>query len=157
MSKRLGRQEFAGSRCRDPVAIGNHAAFARPGAEGEGAGRHRRRPAAGRRIRVFLPPARTAINGRSRARSLIGQQNPTRNPARAPGTLVDESYVEYWRLQPDLKNDIDPATSVLSCTRNEGSYIAEKMRGDWLKQLGKKQQWAEFDAEYPALCSRTRN
>lgn len=61
------------------------------------------------------------------------------------------SYVEYWRLQPELKNDIDASTIRSFLVRNEGSYIAEKMRGDWLKQLGKQQQWDLFDAEYPAL------
>ncbi|MFB0935289.1 MAG: transglycosylase SLT domain-containing protein [Propionivibrio sp.] len=61
------------------------------------------------------------------------------------------SYVEYWRLQPELKNDIDASTIRSFLVRNEGSYIAEKLRGDWLKQLGKQQQWDLFDAEYPAL------
>lgn len=61
-----------------------------------------------------------------------------------------ESYVEYWRLLPDL-GTADPATIRAFLTRYEGSYIAEKMRGDWLKQLGKKQQWAQFDAEFPSL------
>ena len=61
-----------------------------------------------------------------------------------------ESYVEYWRLLPDL-GMADPATIKAFLTRYEGSYIAEKMRGDWLKQLGKKQQWAQFDAEFPSL------
>lgn len=61
------------------------------------------------------------------------------------------SYVEYWRLQPELKNDIDASTIRSFLVRNEGSYIAEKLRGDWLKQLGKQQQWDIFDAEYPAL------
>ncbi len=60
-------------------------------------------------------------------------------------------YVEYWRLQPELKNDIDPSTIRSFLARNEGSYIAEKMRSDWLKQLGKQQRWELFDAEYPAL------
>jgi soluble lytic murein transglycosylase len=61
-----------------------------------------------------------------------------------------EAYVDYWRLLPDL-SDADPATVKAFLSRYENSYIAEKLRGDWLKQLGKKQQWAEFDAEYPAL------
>lgn len=61
-----------------------------------------------------------------------------------------ESYVEYWRLQLDL-NAVDSATVKAFLSRNEKSYIAERLRSEWLKQLGKKQQWAEFDAEYPAL------
>ncbi|GHU25500.1 lytic transglycosylase [Betaproteobacteria bacterium] len=60
-------------------------------------------------------------------------------------------YVDYWRLQLDLKNDPDPETVRAFLTRNEGDYLAEKIRGDWLKELGKQQQWPLFDAEYPAL------
>ena len=61
-----------------------------------------------------------------------------------------EPYVDYWRLQPDLAT-LDPLTVRAFLTRYDKSYLAEKMRSDWLKQLGKKQQWAEFDAEYPLL------
>jgi len=61
-----------------------------------------------------------------------------------------QAYIEYWRLSLDLGN-ADPASIKTFLSRNEGSYIAEKLRGDWLKQLGKKQEWVSFDAEYPAL------
>ena len=63
-----------------------------------------------------------------------------------------DAYVEYWLFQIDLKReDADPAAIKSFLTRNEGSYIAERMRGDWLKKLGKDQLWAEFDAEFPAM------
>jgi soluble lytic murein transglycosylase len=61
-----------------------------------------------------------------------------------------EAYVDYWRLLIDLKEaDAERIGSFLS--RNEKAYVAEKLRGEWLKQLGKKQKWAEFDAEYAKL------
>ena len=59
-------------------------------------------------------------------------------------------YVDYWRLLLDL-NNADPVTIKAFLQRNDKSYLAEKLRGDWLRQLGKKQLWAEFDAEYPAM------
>ncbi|MFT3848303.1 MAG: transglycosylase SLT domain-containing protein [Propionivibrio sp.] len=63
-----------------------------------------------------------------------------------------ESYAEYWLLQIDLKNEtVDPAAVKSFLARNEGSYLAERMRSDWAKQLGKTQLWAEFDAEFPAI------
>ena len=65
-------------------------------------------------------------------------------------------YVEYWRMQLDLGNGIDPATVRSFLKRNEGTYIAEKTRGDWLRQLGRKAQWTLFDAEYPALAQPDR-
>ncbi|MEF8714280.1 MAG: transglycosylase SLT domain-containing protein [Accumulibacter sp.] len=62
-----------------------------------------------------------------------------------------EAYVEYWQLLPDLK-DSDPATVQAFLGRHENSYIAEKLRTDWLRQLARKQQWSVFDSEYPRLA-----
>ena len=63
-----------------------------------------------------------------------------------------ESYVEYWRIRLDM--DIaDPATIRNFLARNDNSYIAEKLRSDWLKQLGKRGQWSEFDAQYAVLVA----
>jgi soluble lytic murein transglycosylase len=61
-------------------------------------------------------------------------------------------YVDYWRLQPDLKNGADTMAIRAFLADNAGDYLAEKVRGDWLRQLGKQQQWPVFDAEYPALA-----
>jgi soluble lytic murein transglycosylase len=61
-----------------------------------------------------------------------------------------EAYVDYWRLLLDLPVS-DPATIKAFLARHEKSYIADKLRTDWLKLLGKRAQWAEFEAEYPAL------
>ena len=72
---------------------------------------------------------------------------------RASAELADyelASYVDYWRLRVDL-NTVDPAAIRNFLQANDNTYIAEKLRGEWLKQLGKKQEWADFDAEYPAL------
>ena len=35
--------------------------------------------------------------------------------------------------------------------RQERTYLAEKLRGDWLRLLGKQQRWREFDVEYPKI------
>ncbi|WP_294268163.1 lytic transglycosylase domain-containing protein [Propionivibrio sp.] len=61
-----------------------------------------------------------------------------------------QAYVEYWQLLLDL-NNTDPATIKAFLSRYDKSYVAEKLRSDWLKQLGRKQQWAQFDAEFPLL------
>lgn len=61
-----------------------------------------------------------------------------------------EAYVDYWRLVLDLSS-VDAASVKAFLTRYEKTYIAEKLRSDWLKQLGKRQAWAEFDAEFPLL------
>lgn len=62
-----------------------------------------------------------------------------------------EAYVEYWQLLPDLK-DSDPVTVQAFLSRHENSYIAEKLRTDWLRQLARKQQWLLFESEYPRLA-----
>lgn len=62
-----------------------------------------------------------------------------------------EAYVDYWRLLLDLSS-VDPATVKAFLARHEKTYLAEKLRSDWLKLQGRKQQWDEFDAEYPALA-----
>jgi soluble lytic murein transglycosylase len=61
------------------------------------------------------------------------------------------AYIDYWRLLLDLK-DADASTVNAFLARHENSHVAEKMRADWLRQLGKKQQWANFDAEYARLA-----
>jgi soluble lytic murein transglycosylase len=62
-----------------------------------------------------------------------------------------EPYVEYWQLLLDLK-DSEPATVGAFLARHENTYVAEKLRTDWLRQLARKQQWAAFDAEFPRLA-----
>jgi soluble lytic murein transglycosylase len=61
-----------------------------------------------------------------------------------------EAYFDYWRVISELK-DADPAAIRAILARHEKTYVAEKLRSDWLKQLAKKQQWAEFDIDYPLL------
>ncbi|MBL8395261.1 MAG: lytic transglycosylase domain-containing protein [Candidatus Accumulibacter sp.] len=61
-----------------------------------------------------------------------------------------EPYVEYWLLLPDLKES-EPVAVKAFLNRHESSYLAEKLRSDWLRQLARKQQWEPFEAEYPRL------
>ena len=61
------------------------------------------------------------------------------------------AYVEYWQLLMDLKES-DPTTIRAFLGRNENSYVGERMRIDWLRQLGRRQQWELFDSEYPRLA-----
>jgi soluble lytic murein transglycosylase len=57
-------------------------------------------------------------------------------------------WLNYYSLRLHF-DDTDSATAVQQFLgEHAGSYLAEKLRGDWLKQLGKRGQWAEFAAEY---------
>lgn len=61
-------------------------------------------------------------------------------------------YVENYRLRMWMeKGDPEGLRSFLQ--RNDGSYVAEKLRADWIRWLGKRFTWNEVDAEFPRLIS----
>lgn len=61
---------------------------------------------------------------------------------------VLEPYVEYWRLK--LSIDDAPAEAVRDfLARYPDTPLAEKLRVDWLKALGRKADWNRFAADYP--------
>ncbi len=62
-----------------------------------------------------------------------------------------EAYVDYWRLAARLP-DLDAAAAREFLAAHERTYIAEKLRSDWLKALGKRQQWSDFDSEYGKIA-----
>jgi soluble lytic murein transglycosylase len=58
------------------------------------------------------------------------------------------SYVDYYRLKPRLRDA--PADDVRAFLRKyEGSAIADRLRNDWLLELGRARDWANFDRELP--------
>jgi soluble lytic murein transglycosylase len=58
------------------------------------------------------------------------------------------SYVEYYRLKPRVKSA--PAREIREfLARHAGSAIADRLRNDWLLDLGYKRDWAVFDEQYP--------
>lgn len=58
------------------------------------------------------------------------------------------SYVEYYRLKPRVHlASVDEIESYLS--RYQGSAIADRLRNDWLLELGRARNWAMFDEQYP--------
>lgn len=69
-----------------------------------------------------------------------------------------EVYVSYYQLSLALKNtgqkpvagSLDSAVKQF-LSRPEDTPVIDLLRGEWLNVLGEKQQWDEFDAEYPHL------
>jgi soluble lytic murein transglycosylase len=58
------------------------------------------------------------------------------------------SYVDYYRLKPRLSAaSIDEIRAFLS--KYQGSAIADRLRNDWLLELGRTRDWANFDRELP--------
>jgi soluble lytic murein transglycosylase len=63
--------------------------------------------------------------------------------ARLPNYAIP-GYVDYYRLKPRLRDaSVDEVRAYL--TRYRGMAIADRMRNDWLLELGRQRDWANFD------------
>jgi len=61
-------------------------------------------------------------------------------------------YVEYYRLRMQFEQTDDaPVQAYL--TRHAGTWMAEKMRSDWLRQLAKRERWQDLEMEATKLRS----
>jgi len=70
--------------------------------------------------------------------------------AQLQGYLL-EPYVESWLLRRNLDDaGVEQVRAFLA--REQGRFLAEQMRKEWLKVLGKRQQWDLFRAEHPLLA-----
>ena len=67
--------------------------------------------------------------------------------ARLPGYPI-ASYVDYYRLKPRLRS-ATTAEVLDYLTRYQGSAIADRLRNDWLLELGRARDWANFDQQFP--------
>jgi len=63
---------------------------------------------------------------------------------------VLEPYVEYWQLVLRL-DEVAAQDARAYLQRHAGSYLAERLRADWLKELGKRGEWHTFDLELAPL------
>ena len=62
------------------------------------------------------------------------------------------AWAEYWALRLHL-DDGDASGVPDYLGRYPGAYLAEKLRGDWLRVLGKNRDWESFQRELPALAA----
>lgn len=61
-----------------------------------------------------------------------------------------EVYIAFYQLRMQLETaDISAIRTYLA--RPDDTPLIDKMRSEWLKTLGKKQQWDLFDSEYPRV------
>ncbi|NGZ87587.1 lytic transglycosylase domain-containing protein [Duganella aceris] len=67
--------------------------------------------------------------------------------ARLPNYSIP-SYVDYYRLKSHLK-DASYAEIRDFMRRYEGEAIVDRLRNDWLLDLGRKRDWATFDEQLP--------
>lgn len=58
------------------------------------------------------------------------------------------SYVDYYRLKPNIGSASSGDINAY-LTRYAGSAIADRLRNDWLLELGRQRNWTAFDHYYP--------
>jgi|SRR5579862_1046115 len=59
-------------------------------------------------------------------------------------------YLDYWRLKLRIE-DASEAEVRAFLQDQEGSYLAERLRGEWLKELGRRGDWENFEQTLPPL------
>jgi soluble lytic murein transglycosylase len=59
---------------------------------------------------------------------------------------VLEPWLEYWRLSMRLEDMPNREVREFLAT-HANAYVAERLRSDWLRVLGKKGEWQEFDRQ----------
>lgn len=64
------------------------------------------------------------------------------------GNYAIPSYVDYFRLRPRIS--VAPEQEIRDyLARYERSAIADRLRNDWLLELGRTRNWTLFDEQYP--------
>ncbi len=72
-------------------------------------------------------------------------------PALEGGVL--EPYGEYWTLELRLEDAPDGDVQAF-LAKHAGTYLAQALRADWVKQLGKREQWTRFERALAPLAAR---
>jgi soluble lytic murein transglycosylase len=86
--------------------------------------------------------AREAFRKKDRAHlaALSDQAAAERNPL--------AMWVDYWELTNRL-GDAEQSELSAFAQRWSGTYVEDRLRNDWLLELGRRRDWANFAAEYP--------
>jgi soluble lytic murein transglycosylase len=89
-----------------------------------------------------LRDARDALRKKDRGRlaALRAQAAAERNPL--------AMWVDYWEISNRI-GDAQPPELAAFAQRWSGSYVEDRLRNDWLLELGRRRDWADFVAEYP--------
>jgi soluble lytic murein transglycosylase len=57
-------------------------------------------------------------------------------------------WTDYWEIGNRL-GEVQQAEAAAFMARWPGSYVEDRFRNDWLLELGRRRDWANFAAEYP--------
>ncbi len=64
--------------------------------------------------------------------------------ARALEGSVLEPWAQYWQLRLRLE-DAQPVEVTPYLARHKGTWLAEQLRADWLRELGRREDWPLFE------------
>lgn len=88
--------------------------------------------------------ARDAFNARNAARLNDYAQKLRGSPL--------EAFTRYWQLSLNL-DQAAPAEVQAFLDDYPDSFLSDRLRGEWLKVLGKQQNWTLFSTQYPLLVN----
>ena len=86
--------------------------------------------------------AREAL--RKKDKAALANARMAVNTARHPLAM----WVEYWELQNRLVQAQQPELDAFAA-RWSGTYVEDRLRNDWLLELGRRRDWTNLRAEYP--------
>jgi len=93
-------------------------------------------------------PAATVLD----AREALRKRDRNRLAALRAQALAEANplalWVEYWELSNRLGEAQQPELTAFA-ERWSGSYVEDRLRNDWLLELGRRRDWANFNAEFP--------
>jgi soluble lytic murein transglycosylase len=69
--------------------------------------------------------------------------------AKIPHDHVLRPYIEYWKVARQLPDDAKAADFLATYP---DAWLAQRLRGEWLKDLGSREMWAAYLAEFPKLA-----
>jgi soluble lytic murein transglycosylase len=67
------------------------------------------------------------------------------------GNYSIPSYVDYYQLKPRIATAA-PSEIRSYLAKYDGHAIADRLRNDWLLELGKMRDWTTFDEQYPLFA-----
>ena len=91
---------------------------------------------------IGIVDAREALRKKDRGRLALART--TANAVNHPLAM----WVDYWELSNRL-GEVQQAEVTTFSARWPGSYVEDRLRNDWLLELGKRRDWANFAAEFP--------
>lgn len=109
-------------------------------------------------ILAVLPPAASAAGTSPQDKALLAAHDAflagdrvklARHAEKTRGHALD-IYVSFWRLRLRLE-EADPGDIRGFLSKYPGTILAEQLRRDWLRVLGRTGQWGLFREERPAL------